>query len=335
MKEKHLNIKKIIAIVSVIVFAFLIILVSAIITHNATNSGTDKKSDVSKVENVTLKNDDINSQENVNSISNNVENEVQEVENTVSKENNNQREENVSNVDNTKNRVENNQLIGRLPVYNPDSVQLIKDIYGSDEKQIYLTFDDGPSPNITPKILQILKEEQVPATFFVLGSRAELYPELIKQEYNEGHYIANHGYTHTYSKIYTSVQSVVDEYNSTEAAIQNALGLSEFHSYLFRFPGGSSGGPYDSLKSEAKSYLNNNGIASTNWNCLSGDAEASGRTATQLLDRLYETAEGHNSLIVLMHDADDKKATADILREVIVHYKQEGYEFKNFYEIFQ
>ena len=127
----------------------------------------------------------------------------------------------------------------------------------------------------------------------------------------------------------------MDEYRRTELAIQTALGNPEFHSYLFRFPGGSSGGPYHNLKQEAKAYLWNNGIASTNWNCLNGDAEGGKRTKEQLISRLYETAEGHTSLIILMHDADDKQTTADALREIIQNYKSQGYTFKNFYEVFK
>ena len=104
---------------------------------------------------------------------------------------------------------------------------------------------------------------------------------------------------------------------------------------LFRFPGGSSGGPYDSIKGQAKSTLENMGIASTNWNCLNGDAEGGSRTKEQLINRLYETAEGWDSLVVLMHDANDKQTTVDALPEIIEHYKAEGYTFKNYYEIFQ
>ena len=190
------------------------------------------------------------------------------------------------------------------------------------------------SINLPYEFYDILKEEQVPATFFVLGSRVELYPDTVKRAFEEGHYIANHGYSHNYSQIYTSTQTVIDEFNSTELAIQNAIGIKEYHSYLFRFPGGSSGGKYHNIKAEAKQILANNGIASTNWNCLNGDAEAVGRTEQELLTRLYQSQEDNTSLIILMHDAYDKQATVNTLREVIQHYKAEGYVFKNFYEIF-
>ena len=224
---------------------------------------------------------------------------------------------------------------GRLPVANENSIALCKQAQTSSEKNIYLTFDDGPSPNITPQVLEVLEEYNVPATFFVLGSRVELYPDLVRQEYNAGHYIANHGYSHTYSSIYSSVQSVIDEYNAAEKAVQDALGIPEYHTLLFRFPGGSSGGPYNDLKQQAKSTLENMGIASTNWNCLNGDAEGGSRTKEQLINRLYETAEGWDSLVVLMHDANDKQTTVDALPEIIEHYLAEGYTFKNYYDIFQ
>lgn len=82
----------------------------------------------------------------------------------------------------------------KLPVYSEEAKLRMKDIYkaAGEEKNAYLTFDDGPSKNITPQILEILRKEEIKATFFVLGSRVELYPELVKQEYEEGHYIANH-----------------------------------------------------------------------------------------------------------------------------------------------
>ncbi|MCI8309365.1 MAG: polysaccharide deacetylase [Clostridia bacterium] len=323
--EKHLNIKKVIITIAIFIFAFLVIIGSALITHHSTKSKKEKKLSIRDVEEVvqnssnikdenmssnTVSNDTENNTTDNNEIKNNFHNEINNVIKPVSEQ--------------------------KVPVYNENCVQLIKDIYSSDEKQIFLTFDDGPSPNVTPQILEILDRYKVPATFFVLGSRVDLYPDLLKQEFKAGHYIANHGYTHSYSSIYSSVQAVVDEFNSTETSIQNALGNPDYHSYLFRFPGGSSGGRYDSLKSQAKSHINNNmGIATTNWNCLSGDAEGGKRTKEQLLNRLYETAEGHTSLVVLMHDADDKQTTADALPDIIEHYMSEGYTFKNYYDIFK
>jgi len=222
-------------------------------------------------------------------------------------------------------------LTNLMPKYTKDTKSKVKGVYSSDEKQIFLTFDDGPS-KLTPEILDILKQYNVKATFFVMGRNVDLHPEITKRAYEEGHFIANHSYTHEYSKLYSSVQNVVNEYNRTEKAIQDAIGVSAYHSYLFRFPGGSSGGHYDSLKARARETLDKLGVAYTNWNCMTGDAEGKNTVEAQL-KTLYETAEDETSLVILMHDASDKKATVETLPKIIEHYQALGYEFKTYYEI--
>ncbi len=127
-------------------------------------------------------------------------------------------------------------LASLMPKYNKDTQDKVKGVYSSKEKQIFLTFDDGPS-KITGQVLDVLKQYNVKATFFVLGSRVDLNPELTKRAYLEGHYIANHGYTHKYSSIYASTRNVIAEYDKTEQSIQNAIGVKNYHSHLFRFPG--------------------------------------------------------------------------------------------------
>lgn len=308
MEERHLNIKKVSIAILIFVLAFLIIVGSALITYDFKN----KKTSVSN--------------ENI------VQNKAENIEN---------KDEEKTIIDKTEKfksllplHKEETVYSSFLPQVNENSVADIKAIYNSDEKQVFLTFDDGPTKAITPQILDILKEENVPATFFVLGSRVELNPELVKRAFEEGHYIANHGYSHSYSSMYSSAQAVIDEYNKTENCIQNALGIPDYHSYLFRFPGGSSGGIYDGVKQEAKQILTNSGIASTNWNCLNGDAEGGNKTEEQLLNRLNESQGTKTSLIILMHDASDKQTTVNSLKQIIQNYKQQGYVFKNFYDIF-
>lgn len=221
-----------------------------------------------------------------------------------------------------------------LPVQNLDAHEIIRNIYFSDKKEVYLTFDDGPSQAITPQILDILNEYDVKATFFVLGKMANANPDLIRREYEEGHYIANHGYSHTYSKIYESKDSVYEEYMETEKKIQEALGNPDYHTYLFRFPGGSSGGPHEKVKEQARELLRNEGIAFTNWNCLTEDAAGS-NTKEQCMNSFIKSKEDQNSLIVLMHDAADKQQTVETLPELIQYLKDEGYEFKTFYDIYK
>lgn len=84
------------------------------------------------------------------------------------------------------------------------------------EKRVFLTFDDGPTKTVTPLILDVLKQEDVKATFFVLGNNVKNNPDLVKRAFEEGHYIANHGYSHKYSEVYATPEATLNEYNVTE-----------------------------------------------------------------------------------------------------------------------
>lgn len=107
----------------------------------------------------------------------------------------------------------------------------------ADKKTVYLTFDDGPSKTVTPHILDILKENNVNATFFVLGTMASYYPDLVKREYDEGNYVANHGYSHVYAQMYENGEAFFSEVEKTEEIIRKAIGREEYSSHLVRFPG--------------------------------------------------------------------------------------------------
>lgn len=220
----------------------------------------------------------------------------------------------------------------RTPNLTEKGIDNMKTIYKSETKRAFLTFDDGPSKTVTIPILDLLKQENIKATFFVLGGRVDLYPNIVKRAYEEGHYIANHGYSHTYSQIYSSPQAVIDEYNKTNEAVQRAIGNSKYNSHLFRFPGGKVGGKYASIKSEASDLLNNNSIAQVDWNALTGDAEGK-NTVEEMIQELQATSKNRNSLVILMHDAGDKTKTYESLPHIINYLREQGYEFKNFYDI--
>lgn len=220
----------------------------------------------------------------------------------------------------------------RLPQLTNIGRQNIEQIYSSDTKRVFLTFDDGPSAN-TSSILDILKQENITATFFMLGNFVEERADIVKRAYEEGNYIANHGYSHVYSSIYASPEAVLDEYNRCNMAVQKAIGVSEYNSHLFRFPGGLAGGKYAELKVQAKQLLNENNIVNVDWNALTGDSETKKPTEEFLMNRLKETTEGKNSIVLLMHDSPAKEITIQILPQVIAYLREQGYEFKNFYEI--
>ncbi len=123
----------------------------------------------------------------------------------------------------------------RIPKLTEVGKENLKNIYQSETKRAFLTFDDGPSIN-TKSILDILKANEIKATFFVLGSQVEIFTETTNRIYNEGHYIANHGYTHRYESIYQSPEQVLYEYNLCNQIVANTIQVPEYNSHLFRFP---------------------------------------------------------------------------------------------------
>ena len=227
---------------------------------------------------------------------------------------------------------EENVRKNQLPQLTEEAKSKFDNLYHSDTKRVFLTFDDGPSKNVTPMVLDTLKQENIKATFFLLGSRVELEPEMAKREYNEGHYLASHGYSHVYSQIYASPQSVLDEYNKSVVVIKNAIGVQDYEPHLFRFPGGYAGGKYASIKKEAAQLLDQNGILHVDWNALTSDA-AGAKTTDEFITELDKTVPKHNSVVVLMHDAGNKTATAEALPTIIKYFRERGFEFENFYNI--
>lgn len=221
-----------------------------------------------------------------------------------------------------------------LPVYSEKAKQKMKDIYKGNSKDAYLTFDDGPSQAVTPLILDLLKQENIKATFFVLGNSVKNNPELVKREYLEGHYIANHGFGHNYAKIYEKAKNVLNEYDKTEEYIRKAIGNKEYSSHLFRFPGGYYGGKYAKVKKEAGELLNKNNISYIDWNVLTGDAEGA-NTKEKIMNYIKKYTKDKGPIVILMHDASSKILTYETLKDVIDYLREQGYTFKNFYDIMQ
>lgn len=256
----------------------------------------------------------LNTQKN---IAQNEEGKTNSANNKQENEQNNKQEENA------------NETVGKLT---KEQIQAINHIYNSDEKRAFLTFDDGPSSSVTPKILDTLKEEKVKATFFVLGTMVKSNPEILKREAKEGHYIANHGYSHIYKNIYKNETAPLEEYKKTNKLIQDALENPNYESNVFRFPGGSVGGYYDKMKKKAKKVFTENNIAYLDWNALTYDADGA-NTKEEIMKNLKNTCGNQNSVVILMHDAPNKDLTAKTLPDVISYLKEKGYTFYNLYDI--
>ena len=202
------------------------------------------------------------------------------------------------------------------------------------EKIAYLTFDDGPTTSVTPKVLDILKDEKVKATFFVIGKSVEAHPEIVKRAYDEGHYIANHGYSHDNSKLYKNLDSFKNEIEKTDLAIGKAVGRSDYCSHVFRFPNGFMSPNYKSKKKEAAKLLSEMNYTYIDWNCLNNDSIKK-YSSNQLLNNLKKSCKNKNTLVILMHDTKDVSNSSLVLEDSIKYLKSEGYTFKNFYDLIE
>lgn len=201
------------------------------------------------------------------------------------------------------------------------------EIYAQGPKQVkavYLTFDDGPSANVTPNILETLDDYGVPATFFVLGNMTERYPQLVRREYEGGHKVATHGYSHDYKYLYANTDHILSDIKKGNAAIDKALGFP-YDNRVFRFPGGSFG-----RKSEFPQAVKNAGYRYYDWNASGEDAtKKTGSTATEIAASAQTTSKNKKGdIIVLFHDASSKGTTAQALPAIIEYYRSLGYVFR-------
>jgi len=213
----------------------------------------------------------------------------------------------------------------------PEYQQLYPDFYApqavvprkEQEKVIYLTFDDGPSDR-TPEVLQILKEEDVKATFFVIGGNNDLAQQRMRQIVDAGHTIAMHSYSHNYDKIYESVEAYLKDMYKVFKNIKEATGVTPTH---FRFPGGSINGYNYDISQEIISEMLRRGFIPYDWNISSGDASTNGSTAAAITRRVVNGAEGVSWGVVLMHDSGYKYTTVEALRPMIRQLREMGFTF--------
>ena len=199
-----------------------------------------------------------------------------------------------------------------------------------DAKLLCLTFDDGPDQRYTPAILDILKQRQVTATFFVIGVNAEQLPSLIKREYAEGHQIGNHTYTHP-NIANTSPLRTELELSTTQRIIENLLGVS---TTFFRPPYNADSEPTTPQEIEPIRRAQAYGYATISETIDPRDWEP-GIAAKAIVDEVrteiatsiteHDTASSH---VILLHDAGgNRDATVAALPEIIDYYRSHGYHF--------
>lgn len=180
-------------------------------------------------------------------------------------------------------------------------------------KEVYLTFDDGPSSN-TDSILDILDEYHVKATFFVIGKTDEQSKKLYKRIVEEGHSIGMHSYSHDYNQIYQSLKAFESDFKRIRKLIFDTTGVMPD---IYRFPGGSGNQVSATDMSEFIRYLGREKVVYYDWNAVSGDATGIDYTPEQLCDNALEGISSHTRAIVLMHDTDAKGNTVKSLPELL------------------
>ena len=199
-------------------------------------------------------------------------------------------------------------------------------------KEVFLTFDDGPSKNNTLSIIDILNHNSVKATFFVIGQRVEIYPEIIKQMNASGMCIAAHTYTHKYTDIYRSTEAYLKDMEKCNNAIKTLTNKNNF-SYV-RMPGGSDNKVSNSetLK-EIRMTLKKKNIYYVDWNVSSEDSLGRNIDALKIKQNIVSQSRGKSMVVVLMHDSYNKVNTVNSLQEVISYFKKHDYTFRTFNDL--
>ena len=222
--------------------------------------------------------------------------------------------------------------ISKNSAISDDMMAKISNLTKEKDKIAFLTFDDGPNISVTPKVLDILKDEDVKASFFVIGKYVDAHPEIVKRAYDEGHFIANHGYDHNNIIMYKSSESFINEIKKTDLAIGNAIGIQGYCSHVFRFPNGFMSSNNKEKKKAAVKLLKSINYTYIDWNCLNNDSIKKYNNY-QLLNNLKKTCKGKDTLVILMHDTKDVSNSSNVLKDSIEYLKSQGYIFKNFYDI--
>lgn len=212
------------------------------------------------------------------------------------------------------------------------------------EKVVYLTFDDGPNSDYTEKVLDVLHEKNVKATFMVIGKNVEFNPGVLQRILAEGHGVGNHTYGHDYNTLYSSPDGLLADLEKNNQVLARYTGEAVM---IMRPPGGPQ-----NLKPEFKSLLEKSGYTSVGWNVTSGDSDPNGVTQNQVYNNIVSGLERIEQMkrtpIILMHDGtqlgstaatarpgsslaryiQSREATLGALPAVIDHLAAKGYTFK-------
>ena len=195
----------------------------------------------------------------------------------------------------------------------------IKNLSLSDEelyegyRKIYLTFDDGPSSN-TDAILDILKEYDVKATFFVVQHEGRNFERLYRRIVDEGHSLGMHSCTHVYADLYSDRNAFMEDTNRLRNFLYLVTGVE---SDIYRFPGGSTNRASTEDMHIFADALSEEGIVFFDWNVSSRDATAGGASRESIINNVEREIKNHGESIILFHDLGSKVTTVEALPTII------------------
>ncbi len=212
----------------------------------------------------------------------------------------------------------------------PDYVRLYPDLYArpwegepaAEGKTVCLTFDDGPSVN-TGRILEILEQYGVKATFFVVGKTGQADQQRMRDIVAAGHTLAIHSWSHDYKKIYASVEAFLEDFDQIYRWIEEVTGTVP---RIFRFPGGSINGYDRGTYQEIIAEMTRRGFVYFDWNASAQDATVRPLAASVIADNCLKGV-GKELAVVLAHDSAARGTTVDALPAVIEGYQTAGYQF--------
>ncbi len=187
---------------------------------------------------------------------------------------------------------------------------------GDGSKTVYITFDDGPTPN-TPLILDTLAKYNAKATFFVLDERITMYPEFLARINSEGHKIGLHGVSHNVNVIYSSPSEPLQEMNHVKETLFNTVGVK---TNLIRTPYGS----YPYMSYEQYKILKASNYKIWDWTVDPRDSVGNAPSVESIINRIKKDLKGNDFPIVLLHD---RKSTANNLDAILSFFKENGYSF--------
>lgn len=200
-----------------------------------------------------------------------------------------------------------------------------KAVVNNKKKIIYLTFDDGPSHKVTNNVLDILKENKINGTFFLIGNQIKGKEDIVKRIYNEGNGLGLHSYTHNYKKIYGNEDNFIKEMFDCRNEVKRVVGISP---NIIRFPGGSS-------KRLSKGFLiklHEKNLKIYDWNLDNCDGLKPKTSPEELYEKAIEGSGKKKKIILLLHCTDVHENTYKALNKIIKYYKSKGYEFRTITE---